>query len=177
MKQEEILIRKVKQGDRAAMRQLYDQYSGYAMAVGLRYIPKREELKDVLQDSFIKIFSSIGKFQYKGDGSLKSWISRIVANECLDFLRKSNRFTFTDEIPDEMEDEPDINVISDETLMQLIGRLPDGYRAVLNMYVFEDMNHKEIAQRLGISSNTSASQYFHAKKMLAKMIKEYSNRQ
>lgn len=176
MKQEEILIIKVKQGDRVAMRQLYDQYSGYVMAVGLRYIPKREELKDVLQDSFIKVFSSIGKFEYKSDGSLKSWISRIVVNECLDFLRKSKRFTFTDDIPDEIEEEPDINTISDETLMHLIGQLPGGYRSVLNMYVFENMSHKEIAQQLGISSNTSASQYYHAKKMLAKMIKDLLNR-
>lgn len=67
--------------------------------------------------------------------------------------------------------------MSDEALMSMIARLPDGYRVVLNMFVFEQMSHKEIAQRLGIKENSSASQYFHAKKLLGKMINDYIKKQ
>lgn len=68
------------------MRALYDRYSGYATAVGLRYVPDMYLLKDVLQDSFIKVFTNIGDFNYSGEGSLKAWITRIVTNEAINFL-------------------------------------------------------------------------------------------
>lgn len=176
MKSEKRLLNDIKKGDRAAMRELYDRYSGYATAVCLRYIPNKDEVEDVMQDSFVKIFTSIDKFELRGEGSLKSWIARIVANESLDYIRRNGRLSFTDEIPDEAEEEPDIDTISDETLMEMIGRLPDGYRVVLNMYVFGQMSHKEIAEKLGIKIGTSASQFFHAKKMLAKMINDYKKK-
>ena len=151
---EQRLIGEVKRGNRIAMRQLYDEYSGYAMSVGLRYVPDRN------------------------DGSLRSWIARIVANEALGLLRQRNRIHFTDKFPEEPDDdEPDLTRISDDALNALIGRLPDGYRVVLNLYVFGEMSHKEIAAQLGISPSTSASQFFHAKKMLARMITEYNKTQ
>ena len=160
------------------MRRLYDQFSGYAMSVGLRYVPDRDNVLDILQDSFIKIFQSVGSFEYRGDGSLKLWIARIVANEALGFLRKQSRITFTDKLPEETTDEePDISSVSDDALSDMIKQLPDGYRVVLNMYVFGEMSHLEIAKKLGISPSTSASQFFHAKKMLAKMINDYNKQQ
>ena len=178
MRTDKHLVNDIAAGDRTAMRELYDRYSGYAMAVCQRYIPNRDEVKDVMQESFVKIFSSLGKYEYRGEGSLKSWISRIVANEALDFLRRKGRFSFVDVIPDMPDEpEPDIEDIGDDVLTEMIGMLPDGYRMVLNMYVFEQMSHKEIAEKLGIKAGTSASQFFHARKMLAKMINEYKKRQ
>ena len=160
------------------MRRLYDEYSGYAMSVGLRYVPDRDDVLDILQDSFVKVFQRIGSFEYRGDGSLRSWIARIVANEALGLLRQRQRIRFTDQLPEEpADDEPDMTHISDDALNALIGRLPDGYRVVLNLYVFGGMSHKEIARELGISASTSASQFFHAKKMLARMINEYDKKQ
>ena len=97
MEAEQVLLDDIRRGDRAAMRRLYDRYSGYATAVGLRYIPDREDLRDVLQDCFVKIFTSIGRFEYRGEGSVRGWIARIVANEALDFLRRNQRFCYTDE--------------------------------------------------------------------------------
>ena len=83
----------------------------------------------------------------------------------------------TDNIPDEpIDDEPDISQISNEALTEMIASLPEGYRVVLNLYVFGQMSHKEIADELGITPSTSASQYYHAKKMLANKIKEYNKR-
>lgn len=156
------------------MRRLYDRYSGYATAVGLRYIPDREDLRDVLQDCFVKIFTSIGRFEYRGEGSVRGWIARIVANEALDFLRRNQRFSYTDNIPDNTDDEdPNVQLIPPDVLTEMIGRLPVGYRAVLNMYIFEQMSHKEIAKKLGIRENSSASQFSRAKRMMRTMINEY----
>ena len=105
MEAEQVLLDDIRRGDRAAMRRLYDRYSGYATAVGLRYIPDREDLRDVLQDCFVKIFTSIGRFEYRGEGSVRGWIARIVANEALDFLRRNQRFCYTDDIPEDSDDD------------------------------------------------------------------------
>ena len=168
------------------MRRLYDRYSGYAMAVGLRYVPERDEVRDVLQDSFVKILTTIGRFDYRGEGSLKAWVARIVSNKAIDHLRENSRFLLIDsssrgaqipDIPDDDDDEPDIGDLPPDVLTQMIGRLPANYRTVLNLFVFEQQPHKEIARLLGIKENTSSSIFFRAKRMLAKMITEYQNKQ
>lgn len=178
MKQEEQLVHDIKKGERTAMRRLYDQYSGFAMATALRYVPDRDDASDILQDAFIKIFQSVGSYEYRGEGMLKSWIARIISNEALGFLRKHNSITFTDNIPDKStDDDPDISLVDDDTLAEMIASLPEGYRVVINMYVFGNMSHKEIAAQLGITPSTSASQFFHAKKLLARMIKEHRKKE
>lgn len=170
-------MRDIKNGDRAAMRRLYDLYSGYIMAIVMRYVPDKDDVPDVVQEAFIKIFTSIGLYEYRGEGTLKMWLSRVTANEALGFLRRKGNITFTDNIPDEpIDDEPDISQITNEALTEMIASLPEGYRVVLNLYVFGQMTHKEIADELGITPSTSASQYYHAKKMLADKIKEYNKR-
>lgn len=174
MESEEQLVQAIQHGDRQALHRLYSRYAGYAMAVGQRYIPNHDDVQDVIQDSFIKILSSVDRFQYRGEGSLKGWILRIVANEAITFITKKSRFSFVDDIPDDVDEEaPKVNDVPPEVLTQLIGKLPEGYRVVLNMFVFEQKSHKEIAQRLNIKESTSASQYLRAKKLLAKNINEY----
>lgn len=174
---EKQLFERVRQGDANAMHRLYERYVGYAMAVGLRYVPSRDEVQDVIQDSFIKVFSSIGRFEYRGEGSLKAWLLRIVANEALSYVRQKSRFTFVDEIPDAVDDDPPaVEKVPPAELTRMIGELPEGYRLVLNMYVFEQKSHKEIAQQLGIKESSSASQYLRAKKLLAKKINDYLNK-
>ena len=152
------------------------------MAIGLRYIPDRDEVRDVLQDSFVSILTSIDEFDYRGEGSLKSWVSRIVTNHALDWLRDHDRMRKTDDLPDEADEEaddeqPDVDKVPPDILNSMIGRLPDGYRMVLNLHVFSQMPHQEIARKLGIKEASSASQFFHAKRLLAEMIKEYINSQ
>lgn len=166
-------------GEREALRRLYDRYSGYVMAIVLRYLPERDEVRDVMQDSFVRILTSIGQFSYHGEGSLKSWVGRIVSNRAVDYLREHQRFMMVDTIPDELEvvDEPDIGGVPPDALTEMIGRLPANYRTVLNLYVFEQRSHREIAQLLGVKESTSSSLFFRAKKLLAKHIREYLNRQ
>ena len=162
MESEKQLLDDILSGSRDAMHRLYDRYIGYVMAVGLRYVPDRDEVRDVVQDSFVKIFSSISRFEYRGEGSLKGWMLRIVANEAISYAKAKTKFVFTD-----------VERVPPDVLTRLIGTLPDGYRLVLNMYVFEQKSHKEIAAELGIKESTSASQYLRAKKLLATRIKNY----
>jgi RNA polymerase sigma-70 factor (ECF subfamily) len=169
------LLEAIRGGERAALRRLYDRYSGYAMAIGLRYVPERDEVRDVIQDSFVRILTTISQFDYRGEGSLKSWVSRIVSNRAVDYLRQHQRFMTVDTIPDQPDiaDEPDIGGIPPDVLTAMIGRLPPNYRTVLNLYVFEQQPHREIARMLGIKESTSSSLFFRAKKLLARNIKEY----
>ena len=110
----------VKRGDRLAMRRLYDEYSGYAMSVGLRYVPDKDDVLDILQDSFIKVFQRIGDFEYRGE--VRSSRGYITANEALGLLRQRNRVTFTDKLPEaSTDDEPDMTMVSDDVLNGMIG--------------------------------------------------------
>lgn len=176
MESEKELLNDIKAGDQHALHRLYTRFVGYAAAVGLRYVPDHDEVQDVIQDSFVKILSSAAHFEYRGEGSLKAWVLKIVANEAISYIKKKKKFVFMDEMPDEPDvGEPEVSEVPPQVLTKLIGELPNGYRLVLNMYVFEQKSHKEIAQELGISEGTSASQYLRAKKLLAKKIKEYLN--
>lgn len=177
---EQILAERLGRGDRQAMKYLYGLYAGYLNAVCSRYIPDREAAKDVLQDSFVRIFSSAGTFSYRGEGSLKAWMKKIVVNGALKYLQKSSRNCFVtgldnfQDIPDDDFDEDSgMNAVSPAVIQEMIRKLPDGYRTIFNLYVFEDKSHKEIAKILNIKENSSASQLHRAKALLAKWIREY----
>lgn len=174
---EQILVSRLLQKEEAAWKELFEAHSGSLAYVCSRYIIDRDEVNDVLQNSFIKMFRSIDSFEYRGNGSLKAWITRIAVNESLQHIKQNSDFkTIADEndIADiEMEEEPDLEEISQQEIMEMIRALPDGYRTVFNLFVFEEKSHKEIAEILGIAENSSASQFHRAKSMLARKIKEY----
>ncbi len=172
---EQQIIRSFNRGDSSAMDELYGRYADYLTGVCTRYITADDDLKDVLQESFIKIFMGIGSFSYRGKGSLKAWMSRIVVNESLLFLRKQ-RLRAPEKLlsdpPDIPEEEPDTEGMDSAYLARLIRQLPAGYREVFNLFVIEGLSHKEIACKLGIKPDTSASQFHRARNLLARMIKE-----
>lgn len=175
--EEERWLRKALDGDNTATEWIYRKHVRYLSALCSRYITEDEDIKDVLQESFIKIFTSLDSFKYRGEGSLKAWITKITLNETLKFVRNNSR------LPIDGIDDKDINIadgdsmetedIPTDVLHQFIRELPDGYRTVFNLYVIDDKSHKEIAQLLGIKENTSASQLHKAKSMLAQKIKHY----
>ena len=168
------LVRLVSDGDYRGQRELYDRYAGFLTAVAARYLGDQDAVKDVLQDAFIRIFERFDSFRYRGEGSLRAWMSRIVANGALQVLRKGNRLLPAEELPDmPQDDDPEIDDVPMDVLQGMISRLPDGYRTVFNLFVFEQMKHKDIAALLGIKENSSASQFLRAKALLAKEIKEY----
>lgn len=168
----------VKQGDAMAMKTVYSTYIRYLAAICSRYIVNNEDVKDVLQDSFLKIFSGIASFEYRGRGSLKGWITKITVNETLKFLQKNNRFEFveiSEQEHDKPDQEPDVDALPSSVLFNLIRELPDGYRTIFNLYVIENKSHKEIAKLLDIKESTSASQLHRAKSLLATKIRQYNS--
>ena len=127
---EEELALQCKQANNRARKQLYEQYGGLLMAICLRYTGDKEAAEDVLHDGFIRIFQSIGQFSYQGEGSLRAWLSRVMVNEALGYLRKKNlqiqQEVLMDDIPDTLEaDDGDMNEIPRSVLMSfptVIGR-------------------------------------------------------
>lgn len=174
---EQILTNRLRMKEEAAWKELFGAHSRNLTYVCSRYIISKDDVHDVLQNSFIKMFSSIDSFEYRGSGSLRAWISRIVVNESLKHIKQNSDFKLIVddfEIPDMPdEEEPNLEEISETTIMKMIRLLPDGYRTVFNLFVFEQKSHREIAGLLGIAENSSASQFHRAKAMLAQKIKEY----
>jgi RNA polymerase sigma-70 factor (ECF subfamily) len=173
------LVEKARAGDSMAVKKLYELSVGQLTATCMRYIPDADDAKDVLQTGFVKIFKSLGKFENRGEGSLKAWMNRIIVNESLKFLRerkKSDTVSYMSDLPettDVPEDDESFANIPQDEVMKMIRALPEGYRTIFNLYVFEDRSHKEIAELLGITESTSASQLHRAKALLMKQIQEF----
>lgn len=175
--EEERWLRKALDGDNTATEWLYRRHVRYLSALCSLYITDDEDIKDVLQESFIKIFTSLNSFTYRGEGSLKAWMARITLNETIKFVRRKNRLalSYIEDADMDIADSGSIETedIPTETLYQFIRELPEGYRTVFNLYVIDSKSHKEIASLLGIKENTSASQLHKAKAMLVQKIKQY----
>ena len=173
------LLQLIGNNEPAALRLIYSKYIGHLTAVCSRYIRNDEDVKDVLQESFLKIFGSIDRFVYKGEGSLKAWMTKILVNEALKFISRSGRLDFSpiSEVNIDPGDEPPETAdIPAAIIHDFIRKLPDGYRIVFNLYAIEGKSHREIASMLGIRESTSASQLHRAKALLASKIREYINR-
>jgi RNA polymerase sigma-70 factor (ECF subfamily) len=169
------LVSGCKQGDNNVRRCLYERYSQKMLAICYRYTGDRQVAEDLLHDGFIRIFESIGKFEYRGDGTLKAWMNKIFSNLSLEYLRKTSLMGFIslDEQETDIIEENDYIDIPSDILMNFIANLPAGYRTVFNLYIFEDKSHKEIAKLLHINEVTSRSQLARAKVILAKKVREY----
>lgn len=178
MKQsEETLVKLLKKGDQKAMNQFYTSYAPALFALTLRYARSREDAEDMLQEALLKGIKHLSQFTYSFEGSLMAWMKRIVVNECLGQLRKTEGKSFMHLMSSEDFTEATENDEADdfpqpqpEVLIQAMQQLPAGYRTVLNLHVFEQMPHKEIAQLLNISETTSRSQLFKARMLLRKKL-------
>lgn len=179
--EEQELAEGCKRGENIARKELYEQYAGRMFGICLRYVSDRELAQDLLHDGFLKIFSSFDKFVWRGDGSLRAWMERVMVNTVLQYLRKNDIMdtaSALDNAPEAYE-EPDgasIEVIPRQVLMRFIGELATGYRTVFNLYVFEEKSHKEIAELLNINEKSSASQLTRAKAILAAKVREWLNK-
>jgi RNA polymerase sigma-70 factor (ECF subfamily) len=170
----ENLVKRCKKGNSAAQKELFDRYSGLFMSICCRYVKDTDEAKDVLQEGFVKIFQKMSS--YESTGSFEGWMKRTVVNTCLDHLRKTKKFEANVDLDNVSYLEP-INEkvtshLAHQDLLNLIQELPDGYRTVFNMYAIEGYAHREIADEMGISENTSKSQYRKAKLQLQEAIKK-----
>ena len=177
MKEQE-LSERCRQEDNVARKELYECYAGKMFAVCLRYITDRDTAQDLMHDGFLKIYASFDKFVWRGEGSLRAWMERVIINTVLQYLRKSDVMSQSVALEDapQIYEEPTpdaIETIPKDVLMQFVQELPVGYRTVFNLYVFDDKSHKEIAHILGINEKSSASQLVRAKASLAKKVNEW----
>lgn len=165
---DETLIKECVKGNAKAQRMLFDKFSPKMLTVCRRYMNDNTEAEDVVQEGFVKIFLKLPEF--KMDGSLEGWVRRIMVNTALDALRKNKKYTQDSNIDDVGYKISDLGNASDdlhaEDLLNIIQQLPDGYRMVFNMFAIEGYSHKEIGDLLGISENTSKSQYSRARAYL-----------
>lgn len=159
-----------------AQKLLYERYSGTMMGICLRYVDSYEEAQDVLQEGFIKVFIKLKSFS--GKGSFEGWIKKIMVNTALDYLRsiKTERFNVDiEEVAYKLSKNAEIlENLHANSLIKLIKSLPIGYRTVFNMYAIEGYTHKEIGLELGISENTSKSQFSRAKVILQKKLEKFN---
>jgi len=177
-RQEESLLIRIRKGERKAMEELYDNYAPVLLGVALRYCNCREEAEDQLHESLLKILKGIGDFKPSFEGAFEVWMRRVTVNQCLSAMTKKRDFMHTDRIIDSeliepIEDDqiadslPDLNP---EQIIEMMQSLPMGYRTVLNLYVFEQMSHKEIANKLNITENTSKTQLLKARNSMKKKL-------
>ena len=135
------------------------------MGVCFRYIRNNEDAKDVFQDGCIKIFIT-NTFNGTETEFIK-WSYRVMANTCIDFIRKNNKFKHSvslKNIENISNNNADIiSQIRTQELTRLLGLLPKGYNKVFNMYAIQGYKHKEIATKMEITESTSKSQYRKAK--------------
>lgn len=168
------LANKCVEGDQLAQRKLFEKYAPKMMGVCLRYTKDAEQAEDVMQDGFVKVFTKLDK--YSGEGSLEGWVRRIMVNTALDHIRRNTKFNANvsmDDVEYKVESDSDaLGSLMEEDLLKLIQEMPDGYRTVFNMFAIEGYSHKEIGEQLGVSENTSKSQYSRAKAYLRMKVEE-----
>lgn len=172
------IVEACKRGSRKAQYQLYQLYHQAMYNICLRMLGNETDAEDLLQNSFIDVFTKLHYFRF--ESSIGAWIKRIVINNCINFLKKKKLKVVElgeRDIPATMPDEKDWSTInlSVEGINQAIKLLPEGYRVVLSLYLLEGYDHNEIGDILGISPSTSKSQYSRAKKKLKQILNQNGN--
>ncbi len=188
MLSEKALIQEVKKRNRKALEELHNRYAPVLMGLSLRYCGNRSDAEDVLHDAFIKILSGINSFDERPNSSFEGWLKRITVNTALNFIRsktKTNLLVSVNPMVEDLQEEQTADdsfmkmgeFLTKDIILQMICELPDGYRTVFNMYVFEEFSHKEIASELNCTENTSKSQLFKARSILKRKILEKVDKQ
>ncbi len=166
------LLKECLRGKPAAQKQLYQQYAPAMLGVCYRYTKSIQDAEDVLQEGFVRVFKFLS--QYNNAGELGAWISKIMVNTALNYLKQSKKYQ-----NDLLFDKAELHAIThNDTEMQLnakelaelIRQLPTGYQTVFNLYAVEGYSHVEIGQMLGINEATSRSQYMRSRQLLISWI-------
>ncbi|GJM30996.1 MAG: DNA-directed RNA polymerase sigma-70 factor [Cyclobacteriaceae bacterium] len=168
------LINRSQAGDQKAQYELYNLYAAAMYNICRRMMGNDDDAKDVLQDSFIQAFTKLNTL--KKEELFPAWIKRIVVNRCLNQLQKSKVFKLiSDEeleiSPDECETEEEKEYQVDR-IKKAMDQISEGCRTVLNLYVFEGYDHKEISEILSISESASKAQYSKAKSKIRSILNQ-----
>lgn len=170
---DEELIRRCQHNDRSAQKMLFEKYANKMMATCMRYCKNEEDARDLLQEGYIKIYTNIRKF--KGNSKIDTWMTRIFINLALNKQRegrnKYDHFEFDpkyEKAPLETEEVPEN--IEPHTVLKALSKLPEKYKIVLNMYAIDNMSHKDISRKLGITVGSSKSRLSRGRVMLNTLL-------
>jgi len=168
------LVEQCKLNDRMAQMKLYKQYCDGMFCVAMRFLKNSDDAEDVLQESFIKAFQRI--HQFKGEVTFGAWLKRIVVNGSIDFLKSKHQKTIElDEgymhIADDENWEVDETVSINE-VKNRIEELPEKYKYVVQLFLVEGYDHKEISEILAISETASRTRLLRGKKYLKEALSE-----
>ncbi len=166
---EEDLVDKCLKGDRHAQEFLFNSHYQDLYLISMRYLSDHHDAEDAIIQSFTRVFKSLKRFTYQGQGSLGKWIRTILINESIRLLKKKRLLQFSDDVRQLDTHDHEANGLQNmqaSDIIRMIEKLPTGYRTVFNLYVVEGYAHKEIAQMLGISESTSKTQLKKARHQL-----------
>ena len=170
------LIKLCLKGERNSQRQLYELLCPKMLTVCMRYSRSREEAEDTLQEGFIKVFENLQYFRHAG--SFEGWVRKIMVNCSLQKFRNKPQLHAINNIDDATTEFTDTENISSQLgtieSLKMLQQLPPACRIVFNLFVFEGMNHREIADQLGISEGTSKSNLSDARSILQKAVSSNS---
>lgn len=166
----EYLIKCCLRQEPEAQRHLYQSFASTLYSICLRYTKNTPDAEDLLQDAFIKIFQNLDKYNHQG--SFEGWLKRLTVNLAINnyHSKKKEQVEPLQETHEHHCHNDILEHMNADQILVVIGRLPEGYRMVLNLYAIDGYTHKEIAQMLGISEGTSKSQLSRAKASLLSMI-------
>jgi len=168
------IIEECKNNDRRAQKALFYHYAGMSMSVARRYVGAAAVAQDIVQESMIRVFDQLSKVEFRNEAEFGGWISKITSREAIRWLKKQKRFVFQEEINAEMFEptSPQTDQFEKEELLGMLMKLPEGYRAVFNLYVIEEYSHREIGQLLDITPSASRSQLTRARAQIQKMMNQ-----
>ena len=169
-KETRIWIEGCRKGARNAQLKLYERYARMLFATCLRILANTEEAEEAMQDSFLKIFTH--SEQYHEEMSFEGWIRQIAVRTAIDRLRqRSEELELpTDNLPDLPEEEEEEPLYTVEQIKQAMEKLPEGYRVVLSLYLFEGYDMEEIAQILHISQTAVQTRMSRARAQLKEVL-------
>ena len=166
------LIKACLEEDRNAQRNLYELFAPKMFGVCLRYARDREEAEDIMQEGFVQVFKSLQNFKFSG--SFEGWIRKIMVYSAIAKYRGKSKLHSVLNIETEniiaYGNEDILSRLGKKELLQMVQDLPPAYRLVFNLYVFEGLKHREIAQQLDISEGTSKSNLHDAKLILQRAV-------
>jgi RNA polymerase sigma factor (sigma-70 family) len=170
------LVERCKQGDSRSFAELYRKYAKAMYNTSLRIVNHTGDAEDVLQEAFTDAFRSLEEFHYKS--TFGAWLKRIVINKSINLLRKRKMNlididkTNIGHLPDEDGPDEQEMQMKVEDIKRAVGLLPNGYRTVLTLYLFEGYDQEEIAEIMQVSHATVRTQYMRAKQKLLQYIKQ-----
>lgn len=175
MKNLEENFKLAKKQDRRGQKALYEMFSAKMLAIANSYVNNLHDAEDILMNSFFTCFSKIEECrEWK---SFQFWLRKIVVNNSINFIRKNRNILYTDveiseigNVEENWEEE-----MEELNMEEIFSKMPDGYRLIFNLYVFEEKKHHEIAEILNISEGTSKSQLSKSKKWIANFLKQKQN--